>query len=142
MWDYPRPPRLENFSGHIRVFFNDAEVAETRNSKRVLETSHPPVYYIPRDDIHMQYLIKIPEVSYCEWKGVAHYYTLDVGGKRAEKAAWYYPLPVAAFSAIKNHVAFYPRLMDDCYVDGEKVAAVPGGFYGGWITKNIIGPFT
>jgi uncharacterized protein (DUF427 family) len=141
VWDYPRPPRVEDTSKHLRVVFNGTVVAETRRAKRVLETSHPPVYYIPPEDIKMEYLSRTSRTTYCEWKGRAAYYTLSVGDKRIEDAAWYYPDPTPGFEAIKDHLAFYPDLMDACYVDGERVQAQAGGFYGGWITSDIVGPF-
>jgi uncharacterized protein (DUF427 family) len=141
VWDYPRPPRVEDTSKHLRVVFNGTVVAETRRAKRVLETSHPPVYYIPPEDIKMEYLSRAKRTTYCEWKGQAAYYTLSVGDKRIEDAAWYYPDPTPGFEAIKDHLAFYPDLMDACYVDGERVQAQAGGFYGGWITGDIVGPF-
>jgi uncharacterized protein (DUF427 family) len=108
---------------------------------RVLETSHPPVYYIPAQDIKMEHLRPASRSSYCEWKGRAAYYTLSVGEKQAENAAWYYPDPTPGLEAIEGHLAFYPHLMDACYVDGERVQAQAGGFYGGWITSDIVGPF-
>ena len=141
VWDYPRPPRVEDSSKHVRVIFNGVVVAETGRAKRVLETSHPPVYYIPPQDIKMEHLRPASRSSYCEWKGRAAYYTVSVGEKQAENAAWYYPDPALGFEAIKGHVAFYPHLMDVCYVDGEQVQAQAGGFYGGWITSDIVGPF-
>jgi uncharacterized protein (DUF427 family) len=141
VWDYPRPPRVEETSRHIRVVFNGNVIAETRCAKRVLETSHPPVYYIPPEDVKMEYLRRASRTSYCEWKGRAVYYTVSVGDKQAENAAWYYPDPAPGFEAIKEHLAFYPQLMDACYVDGERVKAQAGGFYGGWITSDIVGPF-
>jgi len=141
VWDYPRPPRVEDTSKHIRVVCSGEVVAETRRAKRVLETSHPPVYYIPPEDIKMEYLRRASRTSYCEWKGQAAYYSLSVGDKQIEDAAWYYPDPTPGFEAIKDHLAFYPHLMDACYVDGERVQAQAGGFYGGWITSDIVGPF-
>lgn len=141
VWDYPRPPRLEPTNKHIQVVFNGIIIAETRCAQRVLETSHPPVYYIIPDDIQMQYLSLTPQNSWCEWKGQAGYYTVMVGEKKALKAAWFYPNPTPAFVALKNHIAFYPQLMDACYINGELVEPQPGGFYGGWITKDIVGPF-
>jgi len=141
VWDYPRPPRVEETSKHIKVVFNGTVVAETRRAKRVLETSHPPVYYIPPEDVKMEYLRRANRTSYCEWKGRAAYYTLSVGDKQAKDAAWYYPDPTLGFEAINGHLAFYPHLMDACYVDGEQVRAQAGGFYGGWITSDIVGPF-
>lgn len=141
VWDYPRPPRLENSSQHIQVVFNGVVIADTHRAKRVLETSHPPVYYIPPEDVQSQYLTPTPRSTFCEWKGQASYYTITVGDQRADNAAWYYPNPTSAFAPLKNYIALYPSRMEACYVDGEKVAAQPGDFYGGWITSKIVGPF-
>lgn len=141
VWDYPRPPRLEDTSKHIQIVFNSEIIADTNRAKRVLETSHPPVYYIPPEDIKMEYLIKASGASFCEWKGYAGYYTVKVGEKTLEKVAWFYGDPTPTFAGIKDHIAFYAGPMDACYVDGEKVEPQPGGFYGGWITKDIVGPF-
>jgi uncharacterized protein (DUF427 family) len=141
VWDYPRPPRLEPTPRHIVVIFNGEVIAETRRAMRVLETSHPPVYYIPPDDIQMQYLQPTDRTTFCEWKGSASYYTVQVGDRTAKNAAWYYPNPTPPFAALKDHVAFYPAEMDVCYVDGERVTPQPGRFYGGWITADIVGPF-
>ncbi len=141
VWDYPRPPRTEVVNGVIRLRFGGILIAETRHAVRVLETSHPPTYYIPMQDIAAKYLKKADGESFCEWKGTAKYFSLEVDGKKAEKVAWYYPNPNAAFASIKNHVAFYASALDECTVNGEQVKPQPGGFYGGWITSNIVGPF-
>ncbi len=141
VWDYPRPPKLEKTTKEILVIFNGATVARSNNAYRVLETSHPPVYYIPPEDINMEFLKKESDSSFCEWKGQAGYYSVKVGGKEAEKSAWFYENPTESFTEIKDHVAFYPNKMDECYVDGELVRSQEGDFYGGWITKDIVGPF-
>lgn len=141
VWDYPRPPRLEQTRREIRVVFNQEVIAQTRGAYRVLETSHPPVYYLPPDDIQMDYLVKSQRTSFCEWKGQAAYYQVVVGDRQAENAAWYYPRPAADFAAIRDYVAFYAFLMDACTVDGELVRPQPGRFYGGWITADVVGPF-
>ncbi|GAB4232281.1 MAG: DUF427 domain-containing protein [Stanieria sp.] len=141
VWDYPRPPRLESSTQHIQVIFNQIAIADSHRTYRVLETSHPPVYYIPPEDIQIAYLHQTPRQSFCEWKGIANYYTVQVGDRQEVNAAWFYPNPTHEFAAIKNYVAFYPSRMDACYVDGEQVQPQPGDFYGGWITKNIVGPF-
>jgi uncharacterized protein (DUF427 family) len=141
VWDYPRPPRLESSSKHIQIIFNDVTIADSQNTYRVLETSHPPVYYLPPEDIKMEYLQETAKQSFCEWKGVANYYTINVENKEVINAAWFYSNPTPDFTAIKNYVAFYPTKMDACYVDREKVQPQPGDFYGGWITKDIVGPF-
>ena len=141
VWDYPRPPRVEASARHIQVVFGGVMIAHTRNSRRVLETSHPPVYYIPLEDIKAGCLTPSGRSSFCEWKGRAKYHTVKAGDREAVDAAWSYPTPEPHFASIKNHVTFYPAMMDDCYVDGESVTKQPGDFYGGWITGDIVGPF-
>lgn len=141
VWDYPRPPRLENSTKHIQIFFNGVVLADSDRAKRVLETSHPPTYYIPPEDIRQEYLVLTARTSFCEWKGQASYYTVQVGDRTAENAAWFYISPTPDFADLKDHVAFYPSRMEACYIDGEQVTSQPGDFYGGWITSDIVGPF-
>lgn len=141
VWDYPRPPRLEPVPHRIRIEFNGETIADTTRAFRVLETSHPPVYYLPPDDIRMELLIRASGGSFCEWKGEAGYYTLTVGDRTVERVAWTYPTPTAAFAAIAGFLAFYAGPMDACWVGDERAAPQPGGFYGGWITSAIVGPF-
>ncbi|MEM7008427.1 MAG: DUF427 domain-containing protein [Thermodesulfobacteriota bacterium] len=141
VWDYPRPPRLEDSDKHIEVFFNDILIADSSDVKRVLETSSPPVYYIPTIDIEMKYFLPGEGRSLCEWKGAASYYDIKVHDKIVRNGAWYYPNPTPSFEAIKNYVAIYPQSMDACFVDGEVARAQAGNFYGGWITDDIVGPF-
>jgi uncharacterized protein (DUF427 family) len=141
VWDYPRPPRIEACSKTIVVRFNGQVVAETQWAKRVLETSHPPVYYIPPDDVRTDCLRQSDRTTLCEWKGRAAYWDVTVDGLTAPNAAWSYPEPTPAFEAIRDHLAFYPGPMDSCTVDGVEVEAQPGRFYGGWITPDIVGPF-
>ncbi len=141
VWDYPRPPRVEQSSRQVRVVFSNTTIAETNRALRVLETSHPPVYYIPPGDVQQQFLSRAEHQSYCEFKGLATYYTLRVGEKVAENAAWSYHNPSRGYESIKDHLAFYPGRVDACYVDGERVQAQEGDFYGGWITSDIKGPF-
>lgn len=141
VWDYPRPPRLEPVDKRVQIIFDGLSIADTRRSWRVLETSHPPVYYLPPEDIRMEHLISSRGSSWCEWKGEAAYYDVETANRSAEKAAWSYPNPEAAYRPIKNHIAFYAWAMDQCSVDGEIVRPQPGNFYGGWITNDIVGPF-
>lgn len=141
VWDYPRPPRLEDSTKHIEILFNEVMLADTHRAKRVLETSHPPVYYIPPEDIRMEYLRQTPRSSFCEWKGMAGYYAIAIGEQVADNAAWFYADPTPDFLSLKDYVAFYPSRMQACHIDGELVTSQPGDFYGGWITKDIIGPF-
>jgi uncharacterized protein (DUF427 family) len=141
VWDYPRPPRLEPTVQQICVELAGVVLADSGSAIRVLETSHPPVYYIPTRDIEMKYLAETPDRSYCEWKGMAGYYGVVMGDRRLANVAWFYPNPKPRFEAIRNHVAFYPGPMDGCFVGGERVVSQPGDFYGGWITSNLVGPF-
>lgn len=141
VWDYPRPPRVEATSKRIRVILNGVTLADTQRAYRVLETSHPPVYYLPPDDLQHAYLTRTARSSYCEFKGRAAYYTVQVGETQLVDCAWFYPDPTPAFAPIRNYVAFYAGPMDACYVDDELVQPQPGDFYGGWITSDIVGPF-
>ncbi len=142
VWDYPRPPRVERMSKRVRVVLGGAVIADTTRTWRVLETSHPPVYYLPFDDIAAGALeLSRSRGSVCEWKGAASYYDVVAGGRRADRAAWTYLDPLPAFESIRGAVAFYPAAMDECTVDGERVEPQPGGFYGGWITSDLVGPF-
>ena len=141
VWDYPRPPRMENSEAHIRVILNDITIAETRKALRVLETSHPPVYYIPPADVQLKYFQKTSRGGWCEWKGHWKLYSINIDHTLIEHAAWHIPDPIADFAAIKNYIAFYAGKMDACYVNDERVMPQPGDFYGGWITANIVGPF-
>ena len=141
VWDYPRPPRLEDSSDHIQIVLNGVTLVDTYRAKRVLETSHPPVYYIPPEDIKMEYLLSSSRSTYCEFKGNASYYTIQVGDKTIPHGAWYYRRPSPGYETMANYVAFYPGKMDACYVNDEQVQAQPGDFYGGWITSRILGPF-
>ena len=143
VWDYPRPPRLESVTDRLRVVLGGAVIADTTQGHRVLETRHPPVYYIPPADIAREALVaSAGNGSHCEWKGAASYYDVIGGdGRRVERGAWTYLTPVPGFEAIRGAVAFYPASMDECSVNSEKVTPQPGGFYGGWITRDLVGPF-
>ncbi len=141
VWDYLRPPRLEPTMRHLRVVFNGETIAETRRGLRVLETSHPPVYYFPQEDVRLEYLSSTRRMSFCEFKGAASYWTLKVGERVSENAAWSYGDPLPGYEALKDHLAFYAGRVDACYVDGEQAIPQEGDFYGGWITSHVVGPF-
>lgn len=141
VWDYPRPPRLEPTNRTVRVEFNGVVIAQSDRALRVLETSHPPVYYIPPEDVRREYVEPSRRSSLCEFKGRAAYWDVEVDGRRVADAAWSYPDPTPGFEPLADHLAFYPTKMSACYVDGEEVEAQQGGFYGGWITSEIVGPF-
>ncbi|MGH8985767.1 MAG: DUF427 domain-containing protein [Acidimicrobiia bacterium] len=141
VWDYPRPPCLERVDATLAVVLGGETVAETTRGLRVLETSHPPNYYLPLDDILPDVLEVTEGRSFCEFKGRAHYFTVRAGGRVEADAAWGYDRPSPAFANLAGHVAFYAGRMDACFVDGERVTPQPGGFYGGWITATVVGPF-
>jgi uncharacterized protein (DUF427 family) len=141
VWDYPRPPRVEESDEHVVVELAGAVVADSRRTLRVLETSHPPAYYIPDDDFSPGVLRPATGSSYCEFKGQALYLSLLAGGRLAESAAWAYPKPTPPFERLRGYVSIYPGRVDRCLVDGEPVRPQAGGFYGGWITSRVTGPF-
>lgn len=142
VWEYPRPPILEPVRQTLRVIFNDVEIANTSAAHRILETSHPPTYYIPRRDIRLDFLTEAKGGStFCEFKGLARYWTINVDGKVSEKAAWSYPNPTHAFVDIADDLSFYAPKVDECHVGNLKVIPQEGDFYGGWITPNLKGPF-
>ncbi len=141
VWDYPRPPRVESAPHPVRVEFAGVAVAATQQALRVLETSHPPVYYVPRSDVTAGVLVGGRTRTFCEFKGWASHYTLRVGGSESVDAAWTYLDPNPGYEALAGAVAFYPGRVDACYVGDERVRPQAGDFYGGWITSDIVGPF-
>ncbi len=140
VWDYPRPPRVEPTSKRIRVVFNGFTIADSEQALRVLETSHPPSYYIPPEDVLMEHLEPSARTSLCEWKGRATYFNVVVGERRAALAAWTYPDPLDGYRSLAGKLAFYVEPMDACFVGDERVRPQPGSFYGGWLTSDIVGP--
>jgi uncharacterized protein (DUF427 family) len=140
VWDYPRPPRLEPTPKRIQVKLGQLIVADSTRAYRVLETSHPPVYYLPQADVHMDWFEATQKHSFCEWKGGASYWSLRTDGKILVNVAWGYLEPSPAFAPIKGHLAFYLDPLEGI-VDGETAEPQPGRFYGGWVTKDIAGPF-
>lgn len=141
VWDYPRPPRVEKAQQNVRVIANGVTIGESMHAFRVVETSHPPVYYIPPEDVRKDCLLPSAWRTLCEFKGLAHYFNVRVGRREISNAAWSYPSPKNGYEDIRNSFAFYPGLMDACYVGDERVEPQPGDFYGGWVTSDIGGPF-
>lgn len=141
VWDYPRPPRVEVSAEHVEVELDGRVVAASDTSWRVLETSHPPTYYLPRSAFADGVLRPAAGHTWCEWKGQASYFDVVAGDRVVERAAWTYEQPTAGFEEIAGAVAVMPGLVDRCTVDGEIVEPQPGGFYGGWITSRVRGPF-
>ena len=139
--DYPRPPRLEPAQRRVRIVFAGQTILDTNAAWRVLETYHPPGFYLPAAGFAPGTLVRSARTSFCEWKGSAQYYDIQADGRVAADAAWDYPDPTPAFLPIRGHVAVYAGAMDACFVDEERVTPQEGGFYGGWITSELVGPF-
>jgi uncharacterized protein (DUF427 family) len=142
VWDYPRPPRLEPDNREVIIRVGDVEIARTSRALRMLETASPPTFYIPFADADAQALVVRPEMgsSHCEWKGSALYWSIVLDGQRLDGAAWSYPSAAAPYEAIRDCFSVYPGRMI-CLVDGERVRPQEGGFYGGWVTNEIVGPW-
>ena len=140
VWDYPRPPRIDADAREVIVRVASVVVARTRRALRVLETASPPTFYIPRGDVAADCLQPAPGASYCEWKGTAGYWSVSAASVVLEAVAWSYEDPHRGFEALRGHLSFYPARIE-CYVDGIRVQGQPGGFYGGWITPEVVGPF-
>ena len=142
VWDYPRPPRLEACERRLRVMVAGRTIADTQAGFRVLETSHPPTYYLPPDDVTTAVLTPNRRRTLCECKGRAHFFDLVGDGlPMTESVAWCYPEPTATFAAIAGYLSFYSNRVDRCLVGDDIVEPQPGDFYGGWITPDISGPF-
>jgi uncharacterized protein (DUF427 family) len=139
--DYPRPPAVEAVTRHVLAKTGGRVIIDSTRPVRVLETSHPPAYYIPPADVALQYLAPSKRTTFCEFKGVAHYYSLAVGGVVQADVAWYYPQPSPGYELIAGYIAFYAWAFTEVTLDGEPVTPQPGRFYGGWITSEIRGPF-
>ncbi|KAG9305957.1 hypothetical protein G9A89_016610 [Geosiphon pyriformis] len=139
VWDYPRPPAIEHTTRHLKVIYKGIVLADTKNAYRILETSHPPTYYIPPKDVLLKHFVISERNSFCEWKGTASYYDVKMNDDEIiHDRVWFYIKPNPAYANIKNYLSFYPSPFE-CYVDGEKVNAQEGDFYGGWITSDIDG---
>jgi len=141
VWDYPRPAIAEPSKRHVRIVHRGIVIADTRAPVRTLETSHPPSWYLPPADIAQDVLRRSDRRSFCEWKGEATYWHIALGDTLLRDVAWSYPHPTPGFALLRDHLAFYAAPFDSCTVDGEQVRAQPGGFYGGWITSDLAGPF-
>src|SRR4051812_11620702 len=141
VWDYPRPPRVEPSGRRVRIVVEGVTIVDTTRAYRVLETSHPPAWYVPPEDVRLDLVESSAGTSFCEYKGRATYRSLRVGDRVIRDAAWVYEQPAPGFEAIAHHLAFYPGRVDACYVDDERVLAQAGDFYGGWVTSDIVGPF-
>lgn len=141
VWDYPRPPRLEPVPERIRVTIGGRTVADTTRAVRALETAGAPVYYVPPEDVDLSRLRATGRSTVCEWKGGASYFDYDDGDRSVPGIAWAYPDPKPGYEAIAGHLAFYASRVDEAWVGNERATPQPGGFYGGWVTSRIVGPF-
>jgi uncharacterized protein (DUF427 family) len=141
VWDYPRPPAVEPVAARVRVVLAGVTIAASTSALRVLETSHPPNYYLPPHDVLLGHLEASTRQSFCEFKGLAQYWSVVVGDRREVDVAWSYRSPSSGYEALADHVACYAAAMDECWVGDERVTPQPGGFYGGWVTSAVVGPF-
>ena len=141
VWDYPRPPRLERTDALLEVVLGGEVVASTTEGWRVLETSHPPTYYLPATSFADGVLRPVDGSTWCEWKGAASYFDVVTPERTIRAGAWTYETPNDGYRDLVGHVAIYPGKVDSCSVDGEQVQAQEGDFYGGWITSRVVGPF-
>ncbi|MCC5950369.1 MAG: DUF427 domain-containing protein [Nitriliruptoraceae bacterium] len=141
VWDYPRPPAVAPTDAHVCVWFAGQLIADTRAAIRVMETSHPPSFYLPRADIDTSALVQVARRTFCEFKGEAAYADLVVGEQRSPLACWWYLEPTPGYEALRDTMTFYPSRVERATVDGEQVRSSEGDFYGGWITSKVTGPF-
>lgn len=141
VWDYPRPPAVQVVEARLRVDYAGVALADTTSGLRVIETSSPPVYYFPPGDVRTDFLSQMIHTTFCEWKGVAAYWNVVIRGRRQEAIGWSYETPDEGYEQLKGYFAFYPNLVDACYVGIQRVIPQPGDYYGGWVTPNIVGPF-
>jgi uncharacterized protein (DUF427 family) len=141
VWDYPRPPRVEESDETVAIELGGRVIARTTRSWRVLETSHPPTYYVPQDAFIDGALRPTTGSSWCEWKGAASYFDLVSGDVVSLRSAWTYRTPTPGFEVLVDTIAVMPAMVDRCLVDDEVVLPQPGQFYGGWITSRVVGPF-
>lgn len=125
----------------LQVEHAGVAIADTRRGLRVIETASPPVYYFPPAGVRRDRLEPSETRTFCEWKGVARYWSLRTDSATVRDVAWSYPEPDPGFEAIRDWIAFFASRVDACYVDGERVVAQPGDYYGGWITQRVTGPF-
>lgn len=138
VWDYPRPPVVVADQRRVQVGASEPLLADSIAALRVLETASPPTFYLPPGDVDRERLVPAPGSSLCEWKGRARYWALS--DRPDEPIGWDYPAPFAEFELLTDHLAFYPARIR-CLVDGQVVRPQEGGFYGGWVTSEIVGPF-
>jgi uncharacterized protein (DUF427 family) len=140
VWDYPRPPVIQPVAERVRIRFGGETIVDTTRALRVLETSHAPCYYVPREDIRAGHVTPAPGHTVCEFKGTASYWTITGGDRSAVGAAWSYEDPTPEFRELAGYLAFYASKMDECIVGEEHARPQPGGYYGGWVTSAITGP--
>ena len=141
VWQYPRPPIVVPSHRHVRIEHAGTQVAESRRAVRVLETASPPAWYLTPDDVRTDLLERVPGATYCEWKGRATYFDIVIGGRRTGMVAWTYEAPRPRYAQLAGWLAFFAGRVDRVSVDGERVFPQPGGFYGGWVTDDVVGPY-
>jgi len=139
VWDFPRPPALVPDPKTVLVKYHDHTLALSQKALAVRETASPPTFYVPPEDVTQELFIRMEgKASLCEWKGTSTYWALREQQNKA--VAWSYTHPFSPFEPLTDYWAFYPQHLE-CYLGGERVTPQPGGFYAGWITKELVGPF-
>lgn len=141
VWDYPRPPRLEPVAEPVRVCLAGVVLAQSRAALRVCETASPPTLYLPPEDVRMDLLEPTSGNTLCEWKGSARYFSVRVGDRLSQRAAWSYPRPFEGYERLAGYLAFFPGRVDACLIGDERATPQPGEYYGGWVTQKLVGPF-
>jgi uncharacterized protein (DUF427 family) len=142
VWEYPRPPAVAPCARRVRIELAGETLADSTRALRVLETNHPPTIYIPLADVRQDALVDSDARStWCEFKGAARYLDASVHGRHIIAVGWIYADPSPGYEPLRDHIAFYPGRVDAAWLDGERVQAQKGDFYGGWITSDLIGPF-
>ncbi len=142
VWDYPRPPAVESCHVRVRIELGGETLADSAHALRVLETSHPPTIYVPPSDVAMARLRESERrPTVCEFKGRAHYFDAVLGDRVLTAVAWTYRIPSSDYEALRDHLAFYADRVDAAWLGDELVNAQESGFYGGWVTSEVAGPF-
>ncbi|KAL9112093.1 MAG: hypothetical protein Q9227_003470 [Pyrenula ochraceoflavens] len=146
---FPRPPLCKPTSRSLRILYKSSLLAAAPPNRAywVLETTHPPTYYLPRDSLNPG-LATLRQSrhrgTHCEWKGLATYwdvcFTREAGGEVVEGKVWSYENPRQGFEGIRGYLSYYASDVPwECEVDGEKIDPQEGDFYGGWITSDLEG---
>ena len=141
MWDYPRPPRLEQDARRVRVVLGGEVIADTDRAYRVLR-DQPPADLLPAArGLRRRGARPGRGLELLRVEGPGRLPRRDRRRAHGGAGGLVLPVPLARFAALADHVSLYPGRMDACVVGDERVEAQEGDFYGGWITPEVVGPF-